>query len=417
MTGFTRNHYVPQWYQYRFIPPARKENKFHYLDLKPESRVSPGGHGYTRKALLRWGPPNCFCQDDLYTTQFGGWKSTEIEEKFFGPIDDEGKRAVTFFGEFEYSGRVNDNLMPLLRYMSLQKLRTPKGLADFASLTGTADKNDILMMMQSLQQMYCAIWMECVWSIADASESQTKFIVSDHPVTVYNMGCFPASRFCQGHSDPDIRLTGTHTIFPMSIDKILILTNLSWVRDPYGSPLKPRPNPNMFRSAIMKYTNIQTGRMLSDEEVNEINYIIKSRAYRYVAAAEKEWLYPEDKFPRGRWGQLGDGYLLFPDPRSAGFGGQFIAGWADGTSDAWDEYGRKPGQPGYRHKDVDEREWNSHHAFQGEFARVFGPKRRGSCYEIGGEITEVDSDDYHEYHLGLERLKPRGARNRKRRRR
>ena len=238
-----------------------------------------------------------------------------------------------------------------------------------------------------------------------------------HPVTVYNMGCFPASRFCQGHSDPDIRLTGTHTIFPMSIDKILILTNLSWVRDPYGSPLKPRPNPNMFRSAIMKYTNIQTGRMLSDEEVNEINYIIKSRAYRYVAAAEKEWLYPEDKFPRGRWDQLGDGYLLFPDPRSAGFGGQFIAGWADGTSDAWDEYGRKPGQPGYRHKDVDEREWNSHHAFQGEFARVFGPKRRGSCYEIGGEITEVDSDDYHEYHLGLERLKPRGARNRKRRRR
>ena len=32
---------------------------------------------------MRWGPPRCFYRDDLYSTQFGDWKSTEIEEKFF----------------------------------------------------------------------------------------------------------------------------------------------------------------------------------------------------------------------------------------------------------------------------------------------------------------------------------------------
>ncbi len=416
MTEFKRNHYVPEWYQYHFIPPARKQKKFHYLDLKPETVVS-NGHRYTRKSILRWGPPSCFCQDHLYTTQFGNWRSTEIEERFFGPVDDEGKRAVEFFGNFEYSDGVHDNLMPLLRYMSLQKLRTPKGLMHFASLTGSMDKNELLMLMQDLQQMFCAIWTECVWSIADASESDTKFIISDHPVTVYNSGCFPASKYCQGYSDPDIRFNGTHTLFPLSLDKILILTNLSWLRDPYGNPLTPRPNPDYFRGAIMKFTDIQTGRMLSDEEVNEINFIIKRRADRYVAAAEKEWLYPETKFPKGRWDQLGDGYLLFPDPRTASFGGQFVAGWDDGRSYACDEYGREPGQPGYRQQEINEREWNSFHAFRGEFARVFGPKRRGSCFEIGGNRIEEDSDEYHKIQLSHEKSKPKNARKKKRRRR
>lgn len=415
MNDFTRNHYVPQWYQHRFIPPARKESNFYYLDLKPETIVS-NGYRYARKAMRRFGPKKCFVQDDLYTTQFGSWKSTEIEERFFGPIDHRGQLAVDFFGDFSYRGMCNDMYRDMILYMSVQKLRTPKGLDYLASLAGMSEKNNLLMMLQSVWQMYCAIWTECVWHIAAATNSETKFIISDHPVTVYNSGCFPTSLYCRGHNDPDIRMTGTHTIFPLNLNKVLILTNLSWVRDPYGDPRKPRPNAEMFRSAIMKWTDIQTGRMLSEEEVNEINFIIKSRAYRYVAAAEKEWLYPEGKFPRGRWDQLGDGYLLFPDPRSMSYGGEIIMGWDDGRSVAWDEYGRRPGQPGYRRKGVDEREWNSFHAFKGEFARVFGPKRRGSGYELGEKVDE-DSDDYHKYHLSEEKLKPTGARKRTRRHR
>jgi hypothetical protein len=37
----------------------------------------------------------------------------------------------------------------------------------------------------------------------------------------------------------------------------------------------------------------------------EINYITKKRAYRYVAAAEKEWLYPERYLPTTHWNKLG----------------------------------------------------------------------------------------------------------------
>jgi hypothetical protein len=40
--------------------------------------------------------------------------------------------------------------------------------------------------MVRLRNLYCAIWTECVWLLADASRSPTKFLVSDHPVTVYN---------------------------------------------------------------------------------------------------------------------------------------------------------------------------------------------------------------------------------------
>ena len=94
-----------------------------------------------------------------------------------------------------------------------------------------------------------------------------------------------------------------------------------------------------------------------------------------------------------------------------------IVGYKDGTSDAWDAYGRRPGQPGFRDESSHGREWNTHLAFRGEFARVFGPKRRGSGYEFGGRKADVDSDDYHKSNLGLEKLKPKGARKKKRRRR
>lgn len=413
MPEFRRNHYVPQWFQYRFIPTAVSEKKFYFLDLKPEMRVS-NGHRYTRKALIRWGPPRCFCLDDLYTAKFGEWESTEIEEKFFGPIDAQGKDAVEYFANFEHPSADGEKFHAMLPYMSIQKIRTPKGLANFAAITGSTRKNEVLIRMQELQQMYCAIWTECVWSIADASDSATKFILSDHPITVYNEGCFPGSKYCRNDSDPEIWLTGTHTMFPLSLDKVLILTNLSWVRDPYGSPLKERPNPNLFRDAIFNFTDIQTGRMLSDEEVNEINFIIKNRAYRYIAAVEEEWLYPESKISTGRWDQLGSGYLLMPDPRSISFGSEIIIGYEDRPADIFDEYGRRPGHSGFKDEKRHDKEWDSHLGFQGEFARVFGPRRRGTGFDFGGKREETDTPDFHKYHLSLERLKPKHAKKRKR---
>jgi hypothetical protein len=250
--------------------------------------------------------------------------------------------------------------------------------------------------------MFCALWTECIWSIADASNSETKFILSDHPVTVYNGECFPASKWCQGFRDPDIWLSGTHTLFPLSLNKVLILTNLSWIRNPYMNPLQTRPNPNLFRPALFNFMQIQTGRKLTDIEINEINFIIKKRAYRYIAAANKEWLYPEEKISTHYWNKLGNGYLLMPDPRSVTFSPEVVIGYNNGPADIFDSYGRKPWYPDYDNKKESDIEWNTFHAFQGEFARVFGPRRRGQSFENCRLDEAEDNPDYHSYHLSLE---------------
>ena len=85
---YRRNHYVPQWYQRRFFPADITEKKFHYLDLRPQSVTNDDGVTYVRNAVRRLGTASCFCQDDLYTTRFGDWYSTDIEKFFFGQIDD-----------------------------------------------------------------------------------------------------------------------------------------------------------------------------------------------------------------------------------------------------------------------------------------------------------------------------------------
>ncbi len=398
MPAYSRNHYVPEWYQKRFLSDAMLEKKFFYLDLKPE-RITRNGKTYIRKDLLRWGPNRCFLEDNLYTTSFGDWESTEIEERFFGKIDSEGKTAVEFFSSFRFDqGNPHDAFHALLPYMSVQKLRTPKGLGHLSKTVNIDNKNIVLMAIQKFQNLFCALWTECVWSIADASNSDIKFIVSDHPVTVFNKGCFPASKWCRGTGDADIRFTGTHTIFPLSYEILLILTNLSWVRNPYENPLKIRPHPNMLRPAMFSFLDIQTGRMLSSEEVNQINYIIKNRAYRYIAAAEREWLYPEKIGNIPRWDKLGDSYLLMPDPREVTFSNEVIIGYKGGAVDAFDEYGRKPWHKDYNDKMRSNKEWNCFHAFQGEYARKFGPRKRG-CSSHYGRQDEYD----HDYHMDMVR--------------
>lgn len=378
-----------------------RERKFFYLDLKPQ-KVFSNGRTYTRNSCLRWGPERCFYEDHLYTTRFGTWQSTEIEQKFFGKIDREGQRAVDYFAEFKHPDVDAEALHALLPYMSVQKLRTPKGLSSLAALLGQGDKNRVLIYLQRLQNMYCAIWTECVWAIVDASESPTKFLLSDHPVTVYNSGCFPASKYCKGNNDPDIWLIGTHTIFPLSLNKALILTNVSWVRNPYGNPIKQRPNPELFRTAMFNFTNIQTGRKLSEVEVQQLNYVIKLRARRYIAAEERDWLYPERHTSMPRWDKLGKGYLFMPDPRSVPFSSEIIIGYKGGGADAFDAYGRKPWQNGYKDSVQDGKEWDSAQAFKGEFARIFGPRRRGKCFDFGRLDKDEDSPELHASHLRAE---------------
>lgn len=324
-TAYRENHYVAQWYQRRFLPVVG-EKKFCYLDLKPDQFRDPNGVLRQKKALNRWGTDRCFKETDLYTTRFGAWESTEIEQFFFGRVDTKGRDAIEYFATFAHPGADGDAFNNLLNYMSIQKLRTPKGLAQLADMTGMRDSSDVLLEMQRLQNLYCAIWTEAVWALVDATQTQTKFILSDHPVTVYNRDCFPNSLWCREFRDPDIRCVGTHTIFPLSPTRALVLTNHSWVRNPHSSARLWRPNPKLLRTAMFYFPGIQTGRELTEVEINQINFIIKKRAYRYIAAADEAWLYPERHIPSEHWRKLDDRYLLMPDPRSVTVSEEIIIG-------------------------------------------------------------------------------------------
>jgi hypothetical protein len=399
---YQENHYVPQWYQRRFLP-ASGERKFHYLDLKPEQFRDPNGVTRVKRAMYRWGTNSCFKQTDLYTTRLEAWHSTEIEQFFFGRVDTYGRDAIEYFATFAHPSADSGSFKNLLNYMSVQKLRTPKGLAHLAAMTGMRDSNAVLLAMQQLQNMYCAIWTEAVWALVDATQTRTKFILSDHPVTGYNRECFPGSVWCRDFRDPDIRLVGTHTLFPLSPTRVLVLTNHSWVRNPYGRATRMRLNPNFFRPAMFYFPGIQTGRELTEVEVNQINFIIKKRAYRYIAAAQEGWLYPERHIPSDHWRKLDDLYLLMPDPRSVTVAEEIILGYDDRPADIFDSYGRQPGQRGFKDETHAAKERKTHLAFQGEYARLFGPKRRGIGHDFGGREKTEDSPDFHQWHLSLER--------------
>lgn len=102
------------------------------------------------------------------------------------------------------------------------------------------------------------------------------------------------------------------------------------------------------------------------------------------------------------WNQFGDGYLLMPDPRSVSFTTEVAIGYKNGPSDIFDEYGHRPGHTGFRSKTRKQQEWETFHAFKGEFARLLGPKRRGRSFEFSRLCDEEDSADFHAYHLSLE---------------
>jgi hypothetical protein len=77
---------------------------------------------YVRKtALRRWGTSTCFKQTDLYTTRFGAWQSTEIEQFFFGRVDTQGREAIEYFATFEHPSVNSTAFHHLLNYMSIKK--------------------------------------------------------------------------------------------------------------------------------------------------------------------------------------------------------------------------------------------------------------------------------------------------------
>jgi hypothetical protein len=406
------HHYVPQWYQRRFLLPG--QSRYHYLDLNPDivvrDRVS-----YRRNNLLNWGPSRCFYKDDLYTLRFGHTTTDAMERVFFGQADRLGMAAVAEMAEYAGIRTLSspDKFRNLAPYMGAQRFRTPRGLDEVKKISSWEDltpfgqayvstrpfelplelilmrsqqsavapdnPNHILTTLMGVFQAYNTMWMEGVWEIVRAKQSKTKFIVSDNPVTFYCKTMFPSE--WQYPEDCNLKQIGTRTIFPLGLDSCLIITHLQLARYPKATPTEHRENARYYDRTLKHLGDIQFGRELEEDEVRRINYVLKKRATRFIAAAEKEWLYPEQYLSTTEWEMLDEDWFLLPHLWKVSFTGEIIMG---GDRWAWsmDEYGRHPGDLRYKNKLQHDVDWIRHEMSKREWAKKRIGKFRAQIDEI-----------------------------------
>ncbi len=339
-----KNHYVPEWYQRGFF--TNKSNKLFYLSLDNHKRL-PNGRIISYREVSEWPPSRCFYELDLYTTQFGEILNDEIERFLMGTIDTEGAKAVRAISDGDPSA-VHNALRPFFEYLDTQKLRTPKGLDWVKSKYSGLTKVELMVEMQGLRQMHCTMWAEGVREIISAEDSDVKFIITDHPVTIYNAAFPPESPVCSYPNDPPIDLIGSQTIFVLDENHCLILTNLEYAKTPGGVELiARRTNARYLGQSIIRTDAYIRTRKFGRDEVVAINYLLKRRAHKFIAAGNKDWLYPEHHF-HDDW--IAIGKILLPRDELWRFGGEIYVGHKDGSVYYQDEFGRTSGSHKYLQK-------------------------------------------------------------------
>jgi hypothetical protein len=338
-----RNHYVPQWYQRRFFERGANQSQLFYLDKTPDVIRRQPLPDTTRRAVRKLGPVNCFAQDHLYTLVFGRYATDVVEKEFFGSVDTIGEMAVAFFSDYDWErDGCHEAAEGMFAYLGAQLFRTPKGLAHLRHLSKSKDHQRTLHALRRYLFAYQGMWTEGVWEVLScAQSSSTKFIVSDTPVTTYNKGVFPASQEVLAAGWADIGRLGTHTIFPIDLEHCLVVTNLQYVRNPKCNVVALRENARHFGDAMFDLRKVQRRREISEQEVLAINLVLKTMARRYVAAARREWLYPEAGLQERTWSRLGGKHFLMPDPRLVSFTTSTLVGFKDGGAWGTNEYGHQ----------------------------------------------------------------------------
>lgn len=340
-----QNHYVPIWYQRRFF--AGGKTSLYYLDLDPLKKELADGRTVVGRAISTLAPKSCFWTHDLYTTQCGTTFNDEIERYLFGEIDNAGAKAVRAFADNDLQA-IHESFQAFFEYLDAQKLRTPKGLDWIKSRYPGLTQLELMAEMQGLRQMHCTMWSECVREIVSAEQSDVKFIVTDHPITIYNAAYPPESSACHYPSDPPIELIGSQTVFALDANHCLILTNLEYAKRPDSAMLTvPRTNARYRGQSLVRTDAFIRARKLTRDKVIAINYLLKHRARKYIAAGEKDWLYPEHVHS-GEWSAIGK--ILLPRDELWRFGGEIYVGYKDGSTHYQDEFGRTSGAHKYLQK-------------------------------------------------------------------
>jgi hypothetical protein len=335
--SFTRNnHYVPQWYQEGFFEPGR--SSLAYVDLTPDKKELPDGRVIVQRGSWDDTPTTkAFRQKDLYSTFFGTSVNDEIERRLFGDIDTKGSVAVRAFAGADKQ-QWHKHFQTLFEFIDTQKIRTPKGLDWLQAQYPAMSQNELMFEMQGIRMLHCTTWVDGVREIVSAEHSDVKFIISDHPVTIYNYAAPPTNAECAYPFDPGIHLRGSQTIYPLNRDFCLILTNLEYAKDRNTSPLVKKTFPRNYRQTMIRVDAFIRSRKLSAQEVAQVNFVIKARARRYIAAGRKEWLHPE-RFVSQPWEELRN---VFVPPKDGlfHFGGEVFVKYENGDVHYQDEFGR-----------------------------------------------------------------------------
>ncbi|HEM7578092.1 TPA: hypothetical protein U2J86_005147, partial [Serratia marcescens] len=87
------NHYIPQWHQKGFM--SERDNQLCHLARK--EIPLPNGKSKVTQNVKWYTAAQQFYEAHLYSTFLGNLANDEIEKKLFGPIDDNGSKAVRAF--------------------------------------------------------------------------------------------------------------------------------------------------------------------------------------------------------------------------------------------------------------------------------------------------------------------------------
>jgi hypothetical protein len=90
MADYKNQHYVPKWYQRKFIPD--KKGKYWRLDLKPERIIHPNGKEEV-KDISPKSIEDCFAEDFFYKNLLFT-DPNFLEKSFYGDIDDNGAKGI-----------------------------------------------------------------------------------------------------------------------------------------------------------------------------------------------------------------------------------------------------------------------------------------------------------------------------------
>ncbi len=283
MSVTRKNHYVPHSHQEGFFRAGN--DTFALLDLNPEKHPKPDGTWVAGRSLFKCHTARAFVQEDLYSTFFGTQVNDEIERKLFGDIDTRGAPAVRAFCETD-EAEWHDHFEDLFEYLDIQKLRTPKGLDWLRQQYPELSQNELMLEMQGIRMLNVTTWTTGVREIVSAKNSNTKFILSDHPIAVYNHAVPPPTGR-QQLVDPSIALKASQTLFPLNQDHCLILTNLEYAKDPAADPKQRRTFARSYRPTMVSTIEFIKTREFTDEQVAEVNYVLKAGARRYICRRQK----------------------------------------------------------------------------------------------------------------------------------